>query len=335
MRRLVRIESASQRQRIRHADKTIGWRASARSPDARRPWAARWPPSPQRLPAGFARHAPRILAASSSIPPRVSSCCVNMSTGKSLAHQCHGAVFDLGCAERFGVQSAGFLELERGFLRHAETEAARDHEQVHGVAQGLDARAPVALPGARQLLGRLRQCRQQIAILASSSRPAARCSSTTRCTTWWRRRWFRRRRAAARATSTSCMSGEPGVLHNATVNAPLSLRITRGREQVGALARLRDGDEQHAAQVRRAVVDRAHRRRGGRGEHLRVRLDEVLRVGCRVIRAAARAGDDRTRRPLAQTAPEFLQHACVVKQLRADDARAFGGFEEHPGRRSR
>jgi hypothetical protein len=51
-----------------------------------------------------------------------------------------------------------------------------------------------------------------------------------------------------------------------------------------------------------------------------------------MVRAAARAGDDRSRRPLTQAAPEFRKHTGVVQQLRADDARGVGGFERHPGR---
>ena len=43
---------------------------------------------------------------------------------KPCAHQRHGSVLDLGRAEGFGMQAAGFLELERGFLRDAEAKAA-------------------------------------------------------------------------------------------------------------------------------------------------------------------------------------------------------------------
>ena len=78
------------------------------------------------------------------------------------------------------------------------------------------------------------------------------------------------------ATSTSSMSGESAVLHSATVSAPLSFALRVAASRSGTLARLRDGDEQHAVEVRLRVVDRAHRRRGGGGEHVRVRLDEVL-----------------------------------------------------------
>ena len=85
--------------------------------------------------------------------------------GKLRAHQRHGPVLDLGGAESFGVQPAGFLELERRFLRDTQAIAAGDDEQVHRVAQGIHRRRPIALPGARQQLGELRQCRQQLAIL--------------------------------------------------------------------------------------------------------------------------------------------------------------------------
>ena len=61
--------------------------------------------------------------------------------GKSRAHQRHRPVFDLGGAEGFGVQPAGFLELERRFLRDAEAIAARDDEQIHRVAQRVHRRA--------------------------------------------------------------------------------------------------------------------------------------------------------------------------------------------------
>ena len=42
--------------------------------------------------------------------------------GKPRAYQGHGPVLDLGGAERFGMQSAGFLELERRFLRDTQSD---------------------------------------------------------------------------------------------------------------------------------------------------------------------------------------------------------------------
>ena len=110
------------------------------------------------------------------------------------------------------------------------------------------------------------------------------------------------------------MSGESGVLHSATVSAPPSSRVARGRQQVGALARLRDGDEQRAVEVRLRFVDRAHRRRGGGGERVRVRFDEILREGRRVVGAAARAGHDGARwllRAAARRAPRSRGAFCV------------------------
>ena len=64
------------------------------------------------------------------MPARLSSFCDSISTGNPRPHQRHRAVPHLGGAERFGVQAAGLLELERRFLRDAEAEAAPDDEQA-------------------------------------------------------------------------------------------------------------------------------------------------------------------------------------------------------------
>ena len=132
------------------------------------------------------------------------------------------------------------------------------------------------------------------------------------------------------ATSTMRMSGDSGELHNATVSAPLSRALRVAVEQVRAHAGLRNGDEQHAVEIRLRFVDRAHRRRGGGGEHVRVRLDEVLRVGRGVIGAAARTGHHRARRLLAQPGAEFAQQRRVVRELRAHHLGRRRRFLEHP-----
>jgi hypothetical protein len=65
---------------------------------------------------------------------------------KSPAHQRERPVPELGRAERLCMQAAGLLELERGFLRDAEAEAARHDIEAGRGTEALESRAPIELP---------------------------------------------------------------------------------------------------------------------------------------------------------------------------------------------
>ena len=49
---------------------------------------------------------------------------------KTLAGESPGPVHQLGRTHRFGVDARGLLQFQRGFLRHRETNAASDDEQI-------------------------------------------------------------------------------------------------------------------------------------------------------------------------------------------------------------
>ena len=223
------------------------------------------------------------------------------------------------------------LSLSAASCATAEAEAARHDEQVErrraAPRRPRSSRIPRRAPAAPAAAPAPRTGPAP----GSSSRPAARCSSARRCTTWSRRRWFPRPACSGTATSTRCMSGASGVLHSATVSAPLRLCALGGRQQVGTLAGLRDRDEQHVAHVGAGVVDRAQRRRGGGGQRRRVRLDQVARVGGRVIGAAARAGHDGARRrwrAAVRRVRRAARHCCA--SCAATTLGALGRLEEHP-----
>ena len=92
---------------------------------------------------------------------------------KSRAHERHRTVAQFRAAESFGVQPTGFLELERGFLRDAETEPSADDVETAGLPKVLDGAAPVELPRKFQLVRRLfqRRCSSR-----SCVQPATRCT---------------------------------------------------------------------------------------------------------------------------------------------------------------
>ena len=90
--------------------------------------------------------------------------------------------------------------------------------------------------------------------------------------------------------------------------------------------------QQHVAHLGAGVVDRAHRRCGGGGERLRVGLDEVTRVGGGMVRAAARAGHDGTRRPGTQARAETGELRGVLRELHGNHAGTLGRLQEHARR---
>ena len=115
---------------------------------------------------------------------------------KPAAHERHRTVAQFRGAECLGVQAAGFLELERGFLGDAETEPAADDVEAAGRAKVLDGGAPVELPRECELVRAPVPGPSEVRGPASRPPRGARSRRARRCTTWWPRRWFRRRRAA-------------------------------------------------------------------------------------------------------------------------------------------
>ena len=67
--------------------------------------------------------------------------------------------------ECFGVQAAGLLEFERGFLRDAEPESTTDDEETAGRTKVLGRGAPVELPGQYELVRRLLERKVKFAVL--------------------------------------------------------------------------------------------------------------------------------------------------------------------------
>src|SRR6185503_7983894 len=84
---------------------------------------------------------------------------------KSRTHERHRAVPQFRGTECLGVQAAGLLEFERGFLRDAEPQSTTDDEETAGRTKVLGRGAPVELPGKHELFRRLLERNVKFAIL--------------------------------------------------------------------------------------------------------------------------------------------------------------------------
>ena len=154
------------------------------------------PPRPATITGNALRAASFVTR--SLTPLKVSSCWLRTSTGKSVAGQRPGPVHQLGGAQRLRMDAAGLLELERGFLRDREADAAADDEEVVALPQ--DAEAPPTSRVAAALAstsGRRVERVEQLLVLRPMRRRAGSRRRAKRCRTWSRRRSSPARHAAA------------------------------------------------------------------------------------------------------------------------------------------
>ena len=176
------------------------------------------------------------------------------------ADQGHRPVPNLGGAERLGMEAASLLELERGFLRHAEAQAAADHIEAARAVQPLDQRRPVGGPGGLEPVG---QCGE-----AGRERLVA-CPFAHQVELSGERGDVRLGRRDADLGSGAerhqrVRFGREGRIldidHRHGAGAAFLRGAHRGQD-VGALARLRDAERQHVGIVGLDAIDRGDRRR--------------------------------------------------------------------------
>ena len=166
------------------------------------------------------------------------------ATGKPPPDQRHRAVAHLGGAEGLGVQPAGLLELERGFLRDAEAQAARrrrtgGRRAASGRRAALQSSAQAA-PASRAAVAAPRQVRDPApsrATSCASARQAMAMNDLVAATL------SPARRRAACSHVGQLGQGRVLVVDERDDERARSPRRFGGGEQVGAAARLRDREE--------------------------------------------------------------------------------------------
>ena len=100
-------------------------------------------------------------------------------------------------------------------------------------------------------------------------------------------------------------------------------------EDIGAAARLGDGQEQRAAHARPGGIDGGHRWADGRGDEPGADLEQVFGEGRRIVGTAPGAGDSEGRRGRAQPCAEIPAEAGILSQKTRHDVRRLPCFPQH------
>ena len=236
-------------------------------------------------------------------------------------------------ADRLGVQSAGFLELQRDFLRGGIADAATDDVEVMRRRQGTDRLAPVEGEGGTEHIGEGWHGLKQRRVAAPFGDHLQGCCERReiglgRRDAPLRARVQRQHHLADSRQRRGCIVDD-GDRQRAVVAGHLG-----ERQKVGTAPGLRDRQEERLAHVELRPVDGTHRRADRGHDHPEAKLDQIFGVGRRAVGAAPRAGDDEARRGLPQACAERPAGVGVPLDQPPHRVRRLGGFARHQ-RRSR
>ena len=204
----------------------------------------------------------------------------------AIVHQRHRAVLDFGTGERFGLDDAGFLELQGGFQRHGKAQATAYHHDAFGRYQHVQRAAPVLAGGVGQVLGQVVQRGQQGGVLLPVRHQAGYRRQGGDIAFGGGHAFFF---ASAQRHRPFAGSGQRGIgLVDQRHGTGTGLaKGSHGVDQVRAAAGLRQGHGQLAFYIERCLMQREQRH--GQRDHRRAGAlhRQVGEIVGRMVRAAA------------------------------------------------
>ena len=264
--------------------------------------------------------------ASARCPPVVSSCCAKASTGNPVRTSAIGPWRSSAALNASACRPQVSLSLSAASCAMPSPSPRPTTIQTLGARAALDRGAPVELPGLGELLRRLRERRGKLAVLGPARDEMQDRGQRGDVRLRGRDAGFD---AGAQRHGVVCGARQRRLLgvDERDHAGPGLLALRSRRQQVRARARLRDREKQDALEICLARVDRADRRRRGRGEQTGACLDEIFRVRRGVVGAAARAGDDGTRRQLrGSRSASWATSVAIRVNCARTDARRLGRF---------
>ncbi|RIH76691.1 hypothetical protein Mterra_03849 [Calidithermus terrae] len=228
-------------------------------------------------------------------------------------HQGHRAVQQLGAGHGLGVQGAGLLELERELVGDGEGVAAPHHQGVVALGQGLEPGAPVGLGGSVHGLGEQGEGVLEALVVGPVGHELGQGGQGRQVALG------RGHRLLGLGPQRQHHLAGPGERRGLLVDEghrerPAAAGLAGDLEQVRALPRLRDGDDEGLVEREAGPVDRGDRGGGAGDHHAQQALEQVLAVERGVVGAAAGDGEGEGRGVAAQVARQRLDLAAVLAQ---------------------